>query len=77
MEKCINTYFLYGNEIKLCEEFKDYYSDAGKSLYEVIRISDGIPIFLMEHIERLYNSAEIMKCSLSITMDEIINRILN
>jgi branched-chain amino acid aminotransferase len=76
MEKCINTYFLYGNEIKLCEEFKDYYSDAGKSLYEVIRISDGIPIFLMEHIERLYNSAEIMKCSLSITTDEIIDRIL-
>ena len=76
MEKCINTYFLYGNEIKLCEEFKEYYSDAGKSLYEVIRISDGIPIFLMEHIERLYNSAEIMKYSLSITRDEIIDRIL-
>lgn len=76
MEKCINTYFLYGNEIKLCEEFKDYYSDSGKSLYEVIRISDGIPIFLMEHIERLYNSAEIMKHSLSITADEIINRML-
>jgi branched-chain amino acid aminotransferase len=76
MEKCINTYFLYGNEIKLCEEFKDYYTDAGKSLYEVIRISDGIPIFLMEHIERLFNSAEIMKYSLSITRDEIIDRIL-
>lgn len=76
MEKCINTYFLYGNEIKLCEEFKDYYSDAGKSLYEVIRISDGIPIFLMEHLERLYNSAKIMRCSLSITIDEIITRIL-
>ena len=76
MEKCINTYFLYGNEIKLCEEFIDYYSDSGKSLYEVIRVSDGIPIFLMEHIERLYNSAEIMKYSLSITRDEIIDRIL-
>jgi branched-chain amino acid aminotransferase len=76
MDKCINTYFLYGNEIKLCEEFKEYNLGVGKSLYEVIRISDGIPVFLMEHIERLYNSAEIMKCSLSITSDEIITRIL-
>lgn len=76
MDKCMNTYFLYENEIKLCEKFKDYYSEEGKSLYEVIRIDDGIPIFLMEHIERLYNSAEIMKYNISITTDEIINRIL-
>ncbi|MCB2288824.1 aminotransferase class IV [Clostridium sp. CS001] len=76
MDKCMNTYFLYENEIKLCEEFKDYYREDGKSLYEVIRIDDGIPVFLMEHIERLYNSAEIMKYNISITTDEIINRIL-
>lgn len=76
MDKCISTYFLYGDEIKICEEFKDYNIGTGKSLYEVIRISDGIPIFLIEHLQRLESSAKIMKYSLRITTDEIINRIL-
>ncbi len=76
MDKCINAYFLFGGEIKKCEEFENYNSSTGKSLYEVIRISDGIPIFLMEHLDRLYDSAKIMKYNLSITRDEIINEIL-
>ncbi|MBU3091498.1 aminotransferase class IV [Clostridium sp. CM028] len=76
MDKCINAYFLFGGEIKKCEEFENYHRSKGKSLYEVIRISDGIPIFLMEHLDRLYDSAKIMKYNLTITRDEIINEIL-
>ncbi|MFT5874958.1 MAG: branched-chain amino acid aminotransferase [Clostridium sp.] len=76
MDKCINTYFLVNDEFKISKEFKNYNTSIGKSLYEVIRISDGIPIFLMEHIKRLENSAKIMKYNLNITSDEIINRII-
>ena len=76
MDKCVNEYFLFGDEFKRCEEFENYNSSKGKSLYEVIRISDGIPIFFMEHLKRLQDSAEIMKYSLCITRDEIINGIL-
>jgi len=76
MDKCINAYFLFQDEMKSSEEFENYNSSIGKSLYEVIRISDGIPIFLMEHLERLENSAKIMKYNLSITRDEIIDGIL-
>jgi len=72
----MNDFFLYGNEIKISEEFGNYNSAGGKSIYEVIRISDGIPIFLIEHLERLENSTKIMKYSLKITRDEIINRII-
>ena len=77
MDKCINTYFLFGNEIKSCSEFENYNRKSGKSLYEVIRISDGIPVFLMEHLQRLENSAKIMKYTLCISRDEIINAILS
>jgi len=76
MDKCINEYFLFGKEFKNCEEFEKYNISLGKSLYEVIRISDGMPIFLREHLSRLENSAQIMKYNLSITLDEIINGIL-
>ena len=76
MDNCINTYFLFGEEIKKCEEFENYNMNTGRSLYEVIRISEGIPIFLMEHLDRLESSAKIMKYNLNVTSDEIINRIL-
>jgi len=76
MDKCMQTYFLAGDELKKIQEFESHSISTGKSLYEVIRIDDGIPIFLMEHITRLQNSAKIMKCVLNITVDEIINRII-
>ena len=76
MERCINTYFLYQDEMKSCEEFQNYSSSVGESLYEVIRISEGIPIFFMEHLERLENSAKIMKYNLRITRDEIIDGVV-
>lgn len=76
MDKCIEKYFLFGEELKKSEEFDNYNSSKGKSLYEVIRISDGIPIFFMEHLNRLQNSADIMKYSLCITRDEIIDGVI-
>ena len=76
MDKCVNDYFLFGKEFKRCSEFDNYNMSTGKSIYEVIRINDGMPIFLMEHLSRLKNSAEIMKYNLTITRDEIINGIL-
>lgn len=76
MERCTNSYFLFGEEIKNSEEFDNYYKSVGKTLYEVIRVSDGIPVFLMEHLDRLENSAKIMKYSPHITRDEIIDGII-
>jgi branched-chain amino acid aminotransferase len=76
MEKCTNSYFLFGKEIKNSAEFDSYYKSEGKTLYEVIRVSDGIPVFLMEHLQRLENSAKIMKYSPHITRDEIIDGII-
>ena len=76
MDKCLEEYFLLGNEFIKSEEFENYNIRIEKSLYEVIRISDGIPIFLMEHLKRLENSAEIMSYTLDITSSEIINGIL-
>ena len=76
MDKCTQLYFLFGDELKKSEEFHNYCSDDGKSLYEVIRVSDGIPIFFMEHLSRLENSAKIMKYNLTITKNEIIDGVI-
>lgn len=76
MDKCMKEYFLLGNEFRKSEEFENYNISIEKSLYEVIRISDGIPIFLRSHLKRLENSAEIMSYTLDVTRSEIISVIL-
>lgn len=76
MSECINKYFLYNNEITNCEEFNDKLLSQGKSLYEVMRIIDGKPLFLQKHLERLKNSAKITNQQLWLTIDEIKEKIV-
>ena len=42
-----------------------------KSVYEVIRAIDGVPLFFEEHIERLYKSAELINIELCLKKDQI------
>ena len=59
MSECVNKYFIFNNEKRSCEQFEDNLLKNGKSLYEVIRIIDGKPLFLQRHLNRLENSAKL------------------
>jgi len=45
--------------------------DNVDSVYEVIRIIDGIPLFVEKHLERFKKSAELADLSFSLNLDEI------
>ncbi|MDW8799721.1 aminotransferase class IV [Clostridium sp. A1-XYC3] len=75
MGECINKYFIYNNEIKNSNEFDEKILSEGKSLYEVIRIIDGKPLFLQKHLKRLENSAAVTNMDLWITIDELKEKI--
>ncbi|EJO5346102.1 aminotransferase class IV [Clostridium botulinum] len=66
--ECFNKFFIKNNEIKESYLFKDNWIQEGKSLYEVIRIIDGAPLFLKDHLKRFYNSAKLE--GLNLWMDE-------
>lgn len=76
MSECVNQYFLYNNEVKNSKEFDDNLLKKGKSLYEVIRVIDGKPLFLQKHLERLENSAALSNVKLWITIDELREKIM-
>lgn len=76
MSECINKYFLHNNQIKKSDEFDDDLLSKGKSLYEVIRIIDGKPLFLEKHLKRLENSANITNVELWLTIDELKKKII-
>jgi len=62
-------------EIKTVEEAK-YKQLRGMSIYEVLRVIDGKPLFLKEHIERLINSFSITKSELPDGIKDIDRNIL-
>jgi branched-chain amino acid aminotransferase len=48
----------------------------GKAVYEVIRIVNGVPLFIEDHLKRLENSLEMVFGNCRVNQSEIINIIL-
>lgn len=57
MEQTVAPYYWHNNAIKDSCSFAGSFIDQGLALYEVIRIIDGVPLFLEEHLLRLEASA--------------------
>ena len=55
-DKCAMKQFLFNGTLKNTESFEKTYKSTDPSVYEVIRMIDGVPLFLKEHYERLVNS---------------------
>lgn len=68
MEKCINEYFLINHKPQEVKNFEELYKVKGKCIYEVIRIIDGTPLFLEEHLTRLENSLNLEQEKISFDM---------
>jgi len=56
MEQVRGTYFLEGNHVKPTLAFYDFLNRPGIYVFEVMRIVNGIPLFVDEHLERLQQS---------------------
>lgn len=53
-------YFLYNGDILPSEEFDIEKTTVYPSVYEVIRVIDGVPLFFEEHIDRLWSSVKLL-----------------
>lgn len=71
MSECYGEIFVKNDEFLGKEYFKDSDISLGTSLYEVIRIIDGVPLFLERHLERLENSARLAKLDLWMDIEDI------
>ncbi len=61
MAECFSKYFIRNGELLSCELFNSSMVYEGDSVYEVIRMIDGKPVFFSDHIERLKNSVSLQK----------------
>lgn len=68
--KPILKYFIYNGELKPIKKFIPSENDGG--IYEVLRVVNGMPLFLDEHLERFFKSAEIAGKKILFSKKEII-----
>ncbi len=58
MDTCLHTYFVRNEELRSSCDFNSDDTGLTGFVYEVVRVIDGIPLFLSDHINRLKVSAE-------------------
>jgi branched-chain amino acid aminotransferase len=61
VNECFGRKFILNGEIHQCNDFKNSLVYEGDSIYEVIRMIRGYPVFFKDHMERLKSSLNIQK----------------
>ncbi|MFC2104638.1 aminotransferase class IV [Bacteroidota bacterium] len=79
--ECYKDFFIHNFKLKRVSEFDEYVTAKGISIYEVIRIRYGIPLFLEDHLNRLFDSADISNlqinesyCDIETLISELIKK---
>lgn len=65
----IHSYYALNSELKPVSEFQP--DESNGSVYEVLRIVRGVPLFLSDHLKRLSNSVELAGLNLIYSEKEI------
>lgn len=72
MKECVSKYFSTNGKIESQENFEKVYPyNEKKIIYEVIRVINGYPLFLEEHMNRMDNSVVISKTNYKHSSTEI------
>ena len=68
--EAIEKFYLVNGELKSTGDLK-IFNKINKPIYEVIRIIDGVPLFLEEHLKRMRESASLLDYKINKTNSEI------
>jgi len=77
MSECSKLYFQFNTEYKKTEEFPSELFSKGKTIYEVIKLKNKLPLFFEKHYNRLLNTAKIEHLVLPFTDIELFEKIIN
>jgi len=75
MDDCISNTVFFNTETISSHDVAKRISADGLVLYEVLRVIDGIPLFVEDHITRIIQSANILNVRLWYGQQQIHNRV--
>jgi branched-chain amino acid aminotransferase len=64
INEMIEKYYILNGSLLPVEEIQKEITGGSKSIYEVIRVISGVPLFLEKHMDRLEASANLIGYSL-------------
>lgn len=73
MDKLTGKYYIKNGTLFEASDF--HYELNDRNVYEVIRIIDGVPLFLEEHLERMADSMHLLNMEMTRSHEEIRNLI--
>lgn len=71
MKECVGKVFSLDGRLRPCEEFSVEFHGGAGSIYEVVRIIDGVPMFLEDHLDRMQESMRLTKTFLPCSRDMV------
>lgn len=75
VKEAILDYLIYNSRVCSTKEIDTCSNTERISIYEVIRILDGVPLYLEEHLERLIKSTKLLNIEMNRTYEELIDEI--
>ena len=75
METCLLNHFIFNEELRSACDFNPDMLNAGPGIYEVFRVLQGKPLFLEEHIQRFYESANLEQFRLQLSKKDLVHRL--
>jgi|SRR6056297_697409 len=75
MMECTGEKALFNNRLVSCQEVEKKSTSRGLTVYEIFRVIEGVPVFLEDHMQRLYHSLELEGLSIRESREEMKRRI--
>ncbi len=77
MNECFGKKFILNGELLPCDQFDNSSVYEGDSVYEVIRMIKGSPVFFYDHMERLTSSTRLQKKEMLADAETLKRDIIN
>lgn len=79
--ECYRDFYIHNFKVKPTVDFDESLLELGQSIYEVIRIEKKIPLFLEDHLNRLFDSADLSQlqinesyCDIELLISELLKK---
>lgn len=71
MNECSRNYFFLNDTLFPAEDFHFYFSPPGKYIYEVFRVSDGVALFIEDHLDRFFHTAALSGADIRLDFQQL------
>jgi len=80
MSDCVGNKYLINNSVYPASDFDDDLLQSGKMVYEVIRVEEGIPLFIEDYLNRLKTTIILSGLKINfdpVSLEKLIQRLID